>query len=78
MTDIKLNNRSRERFSLSLSYRLASRLPTAASHAAVSLCWSLKMVPYMAASKPEKSYVSLGLVSTESESFNSMNIKYGS
>lgn len=77
MTDIKLKNQSRGWFSLSLSYRLASRLPTAASHAVGRLCWSLKMVPYMAASKPEKSYVSLGLVSTGLESFNSMNIKCG-
>lgn len=45
--------------SLSLSYGLASDLPAAASHAVVSLCWRLKMAPYMAASKPGKSYVGL-------------------
>lgn len=62
----------------SLSYGLESCLPTAASHAVVSLCRSLKMVPYMAASKPEKSSVSLGLVSTGSKSFNSINMIDGS
>lgn len=59
------------------SYSLASCLPTAASHAAVSPCWSLKMVPYMAASKPERSSISFGLVSTDSQSSNSMNTKDG-
>ena len=44
------------------SNSLASCLPAAASHAAVSPCWSLKMVPYMAASKPGRSSISLGLV----------------
>lgn len=35
------------------------------------------MVPYMAASKPERSSISLGLVSTDSQSSNSMNTKDG-
>lgn len=63
-----------KQISASLSYGLASCLPTAASHAVVSL----KMVPYMAASKPEKSSVSLGLVSAGSKSFNSINMIDGS
>lgn len=71
MTDITSENQRR---SPSLSYTLASGLPTAASHAVVSLCRSLKMAPYMAASKPERSSVSLGLVNTGSESCNSMNM----
>lgn len=58
MRDITWKNQSRSLFFL--SYRLASGLPAAASHAVASLCWSLKMVPYMVASKPEKAYVGLG------------------
>lgn len=58
MSDIKAESKQ---IAASLSCGLASRLPTAASHAVVSLWPSLKMVPYMAACKPEKSSVSLGL-----------------